>query len=222
MRSLVDQIRRFVAGRVTKRWGTAAAKKQLWDKEFADGQWNYLESTEDDPIYIYLGKYARNGSILDLGCGSGNTGNELDSSKYASYTGVDVSSVAVEKARVRSAQNGRQAKNEYFCGDIENFTPSRAYHLILFRESIFYIPVGRIPRVLEHYTQYLSEKGVFVVRMCDREKYEAIVNLIGKNYTIVEAILIEGYKDVILVFMPGPQVAIGRGRELRPEGVRGP
>src|ERR1700751_2816376 len=97
-----NKIKRAIRARIIKRWGIAASKRLIWDTEFASGQWNYLEHTEGDVIYAYLEKYSERGNILDLGCGSGNTGNELDYGSYESYTGTDVSAVAIRKAELRS------------------------------------------------------------------------------------------------------------------------
>jgi SAM-dependent methyltransferase len=204
MAFLCERIRRGLKTRLIKRWGGAAAKRLLWDQEFANGQWDYLESTPDDPIYGCLEKYARQGSILDLGCGSGNTGNELEWAKYGSYTGADVSSVAVDKAQARSRQNGRAAKNEYVCADIESYEPAKAYDVILFRESIFYIPVRKIRPTLDRYARHLKPGGVFIVRMCDREKYAAIVATIQTHYRVIDQVLLTTSKDIVVAFEMKP------------------
>jgi SAM-dependent methyltransferase len=57
-------------------------KRRLWNREFANGRWNFIENTSGDLIYGYIEKYCRGGSILDLGCGSGNTDCELDGDRY--------------------------------------------------------------------------------------------------------------------------------------------
>jgi 2-polyprenyl-3-methyl-5-hydroxy-6-metoxy-1,4-benzoquinol methylase len=202
MRQLCQKIKRAVRIRAIKRWGSLAAKRSLWDEEFGSGQWNYLESTSDDPIYPILEKYARSGAILDMGCGSGNTANELDYAKFGSYTGTDLSDVAIRKALERTRKNGREAKTEFKCAPIEDFHPEKAYDVILFRESIFYIPVRKIKAVLDRYTSHLKAEGVFIVRMCDREKYAAIVELISEHFGVVEQKAIKGAKDIIIVFAP--------------------
>ncbi|MBS0180918.1 MAG: class I SAM-dependent methyltransferase [Nitrospira sp.] len=171
----------------------------IWDEEFATGQWEYLNNTSEDIIYGYLGKYLNNGRILDLGCGSGNTGNELDISLYSNYTGVDISEVATRRAEARSMKNGRRERNEYFCSAIASFAPRMNYDVILFRESIFYIPLSRIEAVLERYSAFLSENGVFVVKMCDRKKYSKIVQLIESNHRILE-MTPSADRNVVLIF----------------------
>jgi 2-polyprenyl-3-methyl-5-hydroxy-6-metoxy-1,4-benzoquinol methylase len=212
-----NKIKRLIRARIVKRWGIPASKRRVWDTEFASGQWNYLEHTEGDPIYAYLEKYLERGNILDLGCGSGNTGNELDYSSYQSYTGADVSEVAIRKAELRTRKNKREAKNEYVCCDIESFVPSTPYTVILFRESIFYIPVTKIKAILDRYAGYLRPDGVFVVRMCDREKYHSIVELIIRHYLVLERRLVENALDIIIVFKPfklNEETSLSAGHEI--------
>ena len=68
-------------------------------------------------------KYAQNGNILDLGCGPGNTANELASDVYRSYVGVDISEAALAKAVRRSKENGRQGKNSFVVSDFLAYKP---------------------------------------------------------------------------------------------------
>jgi 2-polyprenyl-3-methyl-5-hydroxy-6-metoxy-1,4-benzoquinol methylase len=207
MRQLCQKIKRAVRIRAIKRWGSLAAKKTLWDEEFGSGQWNYLERTNEDPIYPILEKYVRNGAILDMGCGSGNTANELEYTKFGCYTGTDLSEVAVQKAIQRTKNNGREGKTEFRCAPIEDFSPEKAYDVILFRESIFYIPVRKIKAVLDRYAPHLKGDGVFIVRMCDREKYAPIVELINQHYSVLEEKAVEGAKDIIIVFAPANRMS---------------
>ena len=199
MQNLVRRVMAIVNSRILKKWGKPSMAKAIWDEEFASGQWEFLEDTSHDVIYQYLEKYVNNGSILDLGCGSGNTGNELAVSRYSRYSGVDISEVAIQKALVRTIKNGRQEKNQYFCNDISSFSPKMRYDIILFRESLFYIPQTRIKSVLDRYSGFLTEGGVFIVRIFDRNKYKRILQLIETNYQILE-VAPAGDSDIILVF----------------------
>jgi 2-polyprenyl-6-hydroxyphenyl methylase/3-demethylubiquinone-9 3-methyltransferase len=208
MRQICQKIKRAVRIRAIKRWGSLEAKRMLWDDEFGSGQWNYLERTTDDPIYPILEKYVCNGALLDMGCGSGNTANELDYAKFSEYTGTDLSDVAVRKAIERTKANGREAKTEFKCAPIENFSPTKQYDVILFRESIFYIPVRKIGAVLDRYELRLKSSGVFIVRMCDREKYAAIVELICQKHHVLEQKMVEGAKDIIIVFEPANRTTL--------------
>jgi 2-polyprenyl-3-methyl-5-hydroxy-6-metoxy-1,4-benzoquinol methylase len=137
MKNYFRRVQTIINSKILKKWGRASTIKAIWDEEFASGQWEFLEDTSHDVIYQYLEKYVNSGTILDLGCGSGNTGNEVDVSKYSRYTGVDISEVAIQKALVRTIKNGRQEKNQYFCSHVSSFSPKMRYDVILFRESLF-------------------------------------------------------------------------------------
>jgi SAM-dependent methyltransferase len=177
-------------------------KARLWNREFASGHWDYIDSTFDDCIYDFLRRYAKRGSILDLGCGAGNTGNELASDAYSAYTGVDISDVAAEKARARSRDNGRAGKNQYFQSDIYSYQPASIYDVILFRESIFYVPFAKLDSMLKRYAQYLAPEGVFIVRMYDRHRYKNIVDLISNTFDMIESYVVPQATTIVLVFQP--------------------
>jgi SAM-dependent methyltransferase len=167
-------------------WGTAKSKQALWDKEFAEGHWSRLDHTEGDCVYRFIEKHCNGGTILDLGCGSGNTGAELNSTKYSLYVGVDVSEVALQKARHRCAQNQRSKKNSYVQSAIETYVPGQKFDVILFRECLFYIGRWRIKTILNRYADCLSSGGVLIVRLYDSKAFRNIVRKIETTYEIVE------------------------------------
>lgn len=169
-----------------KRWGSTAAKEQIWDQEYAAGQWDGMMPTATDSIFGYLDTYIAGGSILDMGCGAGPTGHDLKPTSYAHFHGVDISQVAITRAVARAQEQGRAAKNTYVCGDIACYAPTRQYDVILFRESLYYIPFLRIVSVLNALKPSLTARGAFIVRMHDRKEYLPITTLIQRQYTIIE------------------------------------
>lgn len=184
--NVVRKVRNVLRGLV-QRYGPAKLKQYLWNHEFATGHWMCLENTAGDYIYPHLEKWARQGSILDLGCGPGNTGNELKDSAYRSYIGVDISDVAVEKARARSGENNRSAKNSYFQSDIYSYVPPKQFDVVLFGDSLYYIPPPKIAGMLDRYAAYISKDGVFMARMYDmRGKFKIIIDIIEENFEVLE------------------------------------
>ena len=194
------RLRDVVRG-VVQAHGPQSVKRYLWNIEFSRGRWDSLERTPGDCIYPYVAKYANNGSILDLGCGSGSTGNELDAITYRHYIGVDISDVAIEKARRRTDENRRSDKTRYFSSDFLNYVPTQQFDVILFRDSIYYVSRGKIKPMLDRYSQYLNEGGVFIVRVSDgNDEYKGIVDTIEGNFKIVEQYLFDQPKAVVMVF----------------------
>ena len=208
--SLIAKIKNTFRG-VRQRWGPGSMKRALWNQEFSNGRWDFIENTSGDVIYGYIEKYCRNGSILDLGCGSGNTGCELNMDKYGDYTGVDISDVAIEKSNQRSAACHRDKKNHYRQSDIATFTPSQKYDVILFRESIYYVPRLKIKSVLDRYSSFLKEDGVFIVRCHNPQQGETILSLLGKAYAI---------EKQPVTTDTGPAIIVFRGKAGIPNGAK--
>ncbi len=171
--------------RLIQTYGGRKAKSCLWNSEFARGRWKCLDDTAEDCVYPIIEKYANDGRILDLGCGSGNTGNELTATKYQVYTGVDISDVAIDKAKRRTEDNGRAMKNQYLQADIVSYQPTGRFDVILFRNSLYYVSRARIGAMLQRYSKYLKEGGVFIVTMCnDSDKNKGIVEIINRDFKI--------------------------------------
>lgn len=196
-----------------KSYGPSRLKKYFWDKEFSSTKWDFIDNTAGDCIYESLKKYARNGSILDLGCGPGNTANEVAFNSYQNYVGVDISEAALEKGRKRTLESGRSAKNTFVQGDFVNYEPIQKFDVILFRESMYHIPMGKIKATLDRLSNYLKEDGVFVVRMFAGDDWEggkrnkprplAMIKILETEFDVVEKRVYERRSDPhVLVLRP--------------------
>ena len=138
---LVDRTTRLVRGFLLS-YGPEAVKRRIWEQQYSGPKWEFRDHTSDDRLYAHLEQHARKGSILDLGCGSGNTAAEVADSAYASYVGVDISEVALKKAMRRSRECGRENKNRFVRADFLAWkpTPDEQFDVILFRESDVFRP----------------------------------------------------------------------------------
>src|SRR5208337_2556370 len=123
---IVERTVSFVQGFLAS-YAPASIKKLLWDRDFSGDKWDHIDNTVGDCVYSHLEKYAQKGDILDLGCGPGNTANELASDVYRNYVGVDISEVALAKAAKRTKENGREGKNSFAQGDFLGYTPTQQF-----------------------------------------------------------------------------------------------
>ena len=198
--------------RFLQSYGPSGLKRLLWDREFAGTKWDFIDHTEGDCVYENLEKYARKGSILDLGCGPGNTANEVAINAYESYVGVDISEEALSKARRRTAREGRSEKNAFVQGDFVKYVPTEKFDVILFRESMYHVPMGKIKHTLDRLSGYLKESGVFIVRMYtadadtsgkEKSRPNAMIRIMETEFDVVEKRRYDGERHpTVLVLRP--------------------
>ncbi len=208
----VDRSVRFVQS-FLKAYGPTNIKRYFWDKEYYENKWDFAENTVGDCVYSHLERHAASGDILDIGCGAGNTATEVASTSYRSYVGVDISETALAKATKRSKECGRQDKNRFECADFLAYVPADQFDVILFRESMYHVPIGKVKTVLERYAAYLRDGGVFIVRLFasnpkdsdSKDKYRptAMLGVIETEFEVVEK---RQYADLgrptVIVFRP--------------------
>ena len=209
---IVDRSLRFVRGFLLS-YGPTTIKRHFWDKEYTEEKWSFAYNTVGDCVYPHLARYSANGSILDIGCGSGNTATEMAETSYRSYLGVDISEAALAKARRRSQQCGRQDKNHFECGDFLSYVPSGQYDVILFRESMYHVPLGKVKATLDRYSVYLRDRGVFVVRLFassgdrvdgkDKQRPVAMLSIMEAEFDVLEKCRYEELgRPTVIVFRP--------------------
>jgi 2-polyprenyl-3-methyl-5-hydroxy-6-metoxy-1,4-benzoquinol methylase len=205
---IVDRSLQFVRGFLLS-YGPSNIKKRFWDKEYSEEKWSFAYNTVGDCVYAHLERHVENGSILDIGCGSGNTATEL-ALTYKSYLGVDISEAALAKAKRRTEECGRQNKNRFDCGDFLAYVPPGKYDVILFRESMYHVPLGKVKSTLDRYSEYLKDGGVFIVRLYassqegkDKQRPIAMLGIMEAEFDVVEKRQYEEQgRPTVIVFRP--------------------
>lgn len=191
---IVDRTLTFARGFIAS-YGPSGIKKRLWDKEFSGTKWDFIDNTSGDCVYPTLEKYANKGDILDLGCGPGNTANELAENAYQRYVGVDISEAALAKAVKRTEESGRAGKNSFVNSDFLNYHPTQDFDVILFRESMYHIPYGQVLPILKKFSKNLKSSGVFIVRLYAGDRRPGVIkprvarklDLIKRKFEIIES-----------------------------------
>lgn len=210
LKKVVQKLKNGLRGFV-QRNGSAGIKRRVWDAEFASGKWDCLDDMSQDSMNPYIERYANKGVILDLGCGPGATGNELNVDSYQSYTGVDISDVAIEKARARTLKNQRETKNTYYQSDICSYVPEHPYDVIVFGDSIYYFTARDVITLLTRYSEYLKDNGVFIAKI--KGPYNNIHSVLEREFSIVEKRYYSKNNEVcVTVFVPkGHPRALSQG-----------
>jgi SAM-dependent methyltransferase len=192
-------------------YGPMRVKKIVWNREFSGDKWNFIDDTSNDCVYQHLEKHVRGGDILDLGCGPGNTANEIAENAYGTYIGVDISESGLAKGVKRTNKCGRAGKNSFVCSDFLSYTPTREFDVILFRESMYHVPYGQVVGLLGKYSKHLKISGVFIVRLYLADNRTGMIkfrvkrkiDLIKREFEIVEECHYDKPgKPMVLVFRP--------------------
>jgi SAM-dependent methyltransferase len=191
---IVNRTLTFARGFIAS-YGPSGIKKRIWDQEYSGAKWDFIDNTAGDCVYPYLEKYAHNGNILDLGCGPGNTANELAADVYQTYIGVDISEAALAKAVRRTEENGRTGKNSFVNSDFLGYQPTLDFDVILFRESLYHVPYGQVLPILKKFSNNLKSTGVFIVRLYAGNQTPGVIktrvtrklDLIRREFDVVES-----------------------------------
>ena len=192
---IAHKVRNVTRGAI-QRYGLLSMKRHLWDREFASGRWKCLEDAPTDCLYPHVERYVAKGNILDLGCGPGATANALNPGAYTLYTGIDISAVAIDKARKKSAENHRTAKAEYWQAEIYTYKPTRRYDVIVLGDSLCYIPENRITPMLLRYCDYLTPSGVIIVRL---RGYPGVINIVESQLAVLEKHLYHNSEVCVII-----------------------
>jgi SAM-dependent methyltransferase len=184
---------------VRQRRGSTAEKADLWDREYASGKWDHCQDTVDPVLYAAIARYSRAGRLLDLGCGWGSTAVELPPSAVSYYLGVDISAVAIASATRRS-EGAALRRNAFVVGDIAHFDPGGHFEVILFRESLYYLP--DVGAALRYYSQFLVPlHGCFIVTLASRARYGDVLDVIAADFEVLEELPGDG-PGVAIAFAP--------------------
>jgi len=183
-----------------KRWSPPGIKKLVWEREFEQGKWLHPDHMKRPLICEWIEKYCGGGVLLDLGCSDGIIGLTVEEGCYKSYTGVDISDIAIEKATIECKRYfpRRMEKNQFVTRDIAKYIPSVKADVVLFRESLYYFNHVQARKILAKYRQFLVEDGVFIVVMGDIKRHQWIVDHIEAHYRIIEKSLLGD--TIILIF----------------------
>ena len=128
------------------------------EKRYASGRWDYLADVSEAHRYsliigcadLYKGPER---AILDVGGGEGILQRRM---AYGRYVGVDVNAEAIRRAQPRA-----NANTEFHVAPGESFEPSGSFDVIVFNESLYYIP--KPLEVFERYRRWLKPDGIMIV-----------------------------------------------------------
>lgn len=154
LQSLVSFIRRKVLRNARDRW----------NHKYEQGRWESLKEPAQNERFYKVGnfikQYTPGGNLLEIGCGEALLQQKIDASLYSHFTGIDVSDVAIERAKAYGT-----AKTVYEVADMETYVPAHSIDAIIFTESVYYSKNS--VKLLQRLGQYLKPQGIFIISIYD-------------------------------------------------------
>lgn len=138
-----------------------------WDYQYAHGEWDSLSEENERLRTLTRTIHKRHPvpSILEIGCGKAVLLQQLAREGFASYTGVDLSKVAIAEAKKFSSADVR-----FIQADMQTFVPDGKYDVIAFNESLYY--ARQVSATFARFIPHLNTGGCIVVSAF-RNKYTA-------------------------------------------------
>jgi 2-polyprenyl-3-methyl-5-hydroxy-6-metoxy-1,4-benzoquinol methylase len=132
-----------------------------WNAEYERGEYDRLVRTEQRHHHRLLAGLITDGrqatKVLEIGCGEGVFLESLKSHQGVTYLGVDISSVAIERARARFAKEIAAGTMRFEVGDGSAYPARENFDAIVFPECIEYL--DDIVEVMDHYACFLNTGG---------------------------------------------------------------
>ncbi|MEQ9616979.1 MAG: class I SAM-dependent methyltransferase [Phycisphaerales bacterium] len=157
-----------------------AAARWAWNDQFARGKWDYLKA-RDHRVTELIAKLANGGAVVDLGCGEGNLAFDLPAGSYERYIGVDVSSVAIERAN-HAAYAKANSRCEFRCADLRTWEGESGADVILIEEALYYLAPTAQAALLDACERSLTPGGSLVIIVHDEARHARTIALIESRY----------------------------------------
>lgn len=133
-------------------------------------------------------------SVLELGCGTGFVTSEIFSDELECYDAIDI-----VKGCEKYTKNLSEKIN-FICDDIETYTPTRNYDLIISNATIQWIE--NLTEFIDKYMKYLNSDGVFGFTLFGKDNYIELKSFVdsGLKYYSTDEIktLFKKYKIKLL------------------------
>lgn len=179
---------------LARKFGTASLKQAAMNARFASGDWS---GYSEPPEFVRLiESLAQGGNIVVLGCGGNPLGRALKPNSYATMYGVDLSEAGIKIARADAPP-----RQFFQVANMLDYRPAESPDLVVFSESIYYLPTAEILPLLKFWQGKLVPGGSIVVTIAFPESYPEIIRLIRDNFQVREdRQIFPGAKRHLMVF----------------------
>ena len=178
------------------RFGWRKLRSLAFDAKYRRGDWVlYPETTSELATVIH--RHLGEGELLIMGCGGAAIVKDVDESKLKSALGIDLSSEAL-----RLAQRFASERVSFQLADMVKFQCPQSYDIILFSESLYYVPAAELESLLRRLAKSLKPHGVFIVTIAQAKRYAGIFDKIRRHFHVLESHSFHNSARHLMVFKP--------------------
>jgi len=116
----------------------------------------YTGLLEKEYLDVVINKIGVQGSVLDLGCGTGKPILEYLLSRDLNVTGVDASSQMLEIAKANFLST------QFILQDMRQLTLNKKFDAIIAWHSFFHLPASDQPAMFEIFAKHLNPGGILL------------------------------------------------------------
>lgn len=171
--------------------GDSPVSGDAWDEQYRAGRWDLLHDSAELARYgallAFCERLTPGRTFLDVGCGDGRLRDLLRRGGYERYVGVDLSEVAIERAR-RDAD----PRDMLVAADAEAYDPGSSFDAVVLNESLYYF---RAPlEQAERYLAMVGPAGALVVSMFESRRTRAIARALARRLPLTEEARVTGHR----------------------------
>ncbi|SRR5581483_1215788 len=194
----MNAIRKLLAQRgfhyLATRFGPSWMRRLAFDGKFLSGDWAFGKDGSDE-LAEFVRTHCVGGDLLVMGCGGAALLDQVPADNFSSVLGIDISPEAIRLA------NERRAPNVHFeVADMVAFRCPRPYNVILFAESLNYVPWFKRKSLLRRLCESLKPGGCIVVTLAQPERYTNITSLIRRKFKVIEDRNFTGSRRWLMAF----------------------
>jgi 2-polyprenyl-3-methyl-5-hydroxy-6-metoxy-1,4-benzoquinol methylase len=192
------RLRRLLAVRgihfFVTRFGPAKFRGFAFDEKFGQGGWNFAAAGEIE-LATVVSCYLGSGDLLIMGCGGASILENLDIKGLGSVLGIDLSGEAI-----RLADRFSSDRVTFLQADMVNFVCPRSYDVILFSESLYYVPATQRASLLKRLAGHLKPGGAIIATFSQVRRYRKIIENIRRQFLTLQARTFTGSNRYLMVF----------------------
>ena len=165
--------------------------KEELNKKHKSGEWQSLntepvEIARSSVIGVYYHMYGNRGPVLDVGCGEGFFTENIHKRKGV-YTGIDISEVAINRAK------RKRPGFDFQCANLSTYEPTRRYSTIIFNEVLYYVDHKK---ELIRYSKFLQHNGNIIISLMSSNatsnEHDEIFSTANNMFRFLHAMSISG------------------------------